>query len=284
MAEDIVAVTGASGFLGSEVVRQLCSRGMTVVATDLLPAADLARDSRFVRSDVTDMSSLPQVFAGVHTAIHLAGLAHVLSESSERAADFDSVNVRGTANVVGAALDAGVRHLVLASSVAVYGPQHGERTEDAPCRPTGPYALSKLNAERHARSLAGCGGLRVTILRLGTLYGEQDKGNVVRLISAIDRSRFIWVGDGRNRKSLLHREDAALSCLAALRVPDESVRVFNVAGPPSPVSDVVTIIASALGRSIPRVRVPRRLAALAASVGAFGPGRSAERAEHWTSG
>ena len=56
--------------------------------------------------------------------------------------------------------------------------------------------------------------MALTILRLATLYGEGDPGNVGRLMRTLDRGRFLWIGDGSNRKSLLYRGDAANACMA----------------------------------------------------------------------
>ena len=56
--------------------------------------------------------------------------------------------------------------------------------------------------------------MALTILRLATLYGEGDPGNVGRLMRTLDRGRFLWIGDGSNRESLLYRGDAARACMA----------------------------------------------------------------------
>jgi nucleoside-diphosphate-sugar epimerase len=100
-------------------------------------------------------------------------------------------------------------------------------------------------------------GMRVTILRLGTLYGEEDPGNVVRLIRAIDRGRFFWIGNGDNRKNLLHRDDAARACIvAANRHGDDLSQVFDVVGEAVTTRELVNSIVADLGRKTPLFHVP----------------------------
>ena len=83
--------------------------------------------------------------------IHVAGLAHIFSLDVNSAEKFRQVNEIGTANVVAAAVEAGVGHLILISSVSVYGPYtQGIYDENTPCNPVGPYALSKYSAELRA--------------------------------------------------------------------------------------------------------------------------------------
>ena len=68
------------------------------------------------------------------------------------------------------------------------------------------------------QEIAARTGMALTILRLATLYGEGDPRNIKRLIRTLDQGRFIWIGDGRNQKSLLYVRDAARACsMVALR-------------------------------------------------------------------
>ncbi|MDO9566735.1 MAG: NAD-dependent epimerase/dehydratase family protein [Candidatus Desulfaltia sp.] len=83
----------------------------------------------------------------------------------------------------------------------LFAPFHKYGDENPPCNPVGPYALSKYNAELRAIEISRESGMALTILRLATLYGEEDPGNVGRLMRTLDRGRFLWIGDGSNRKS-----------------------------------------------------------------------------------
>ncbi len=253
MKDNKLFVTGSNGFLGSEIVR-LCLkdkipvRGIGLQNTSRYPGVD------YYSGDILKDNGLKEVMKGITTVIHAAGLAHVFHNS--RHAPFKEVNEIGTLRVATAAAEARVRCFVLVSSVSVYGEYGHNENEMAPCLPVGNYANSKLASERRAMEVARNSGMDLVILRLATLYGESDPGNVARLMRSIDKKRFIWIGQGANYKSLLHREDAARACLAAAFPGTKGINIYNVSGPPSLMWDVVTGLASALGRRVPAWQLP----------------------------
>lgn len=263
-----VLVTGAGGFLGSEIVRQTELSGLRACPSDRHASLDI-RGLEYRKADVLDSAELRHAMAGVGTVVHAAGLAHIFNPAEGASALFDQINVTGSANVARAAAEAGVHHLVLISSVSVYGRHDGLRScdETVSCLPEGPYAQSKWRAEQRTADLLRHTDTRLTILRMATIYGEGDPGNVIRLIRAIDRGRFVWIGPGRNRKSLIHREDAARACVAAVRQPGSGVQTYNVSAPACTMSEVVEAIAGALGRRLPRWHVPAPVALSLSAIG-----------------
>ena len=267
-----ILVTGASGFLGSEICRQALTLGWMIRAADRRNGPSVP-NLEFASADITNPASLSPAFVGVDAVVHAAGLAHVFRNADAEASRFTTINEVGTVNVVQASAQAGVRHLVLVSTVAVYGGSRPNYDEDVPCRPISPYAQSKWHAEQRAGEIAQSAGMQLTILRLATLYGEGDPGNVARLIRSVDTGRFIWAGNGSNRKSLLHRDDAARACLAALHRSEGGLQVYNVAAAPCTMRQVVEGIASVLGRRIPRWQIPQAAAKQLARVAAVAPGR-----------
>lgn len=260
MSDPTLLVTGANGFLGSAILQQAMHAELNVRATSQEPTG-ANPNVPYLQADITQPQQLPAVVAGVSTVIHAAGLAHIAAPDGRTAELFHRINEIGTANMLKASVEAGVKHFVLISSVSVYGPcTECMCAEDAPCNPVGPYALSKYNAEVQARALAATTGMALSILRLATLYGADDPGNVRRLMQQLDRGQFIWIGDGQNRKSLLHRQDAARACVTVAMNPRNSVATYNVSGPPSTMRTIVTTLASELGRKPLPIRIPGRLA------------------------
>jgi len=255
-----IVITGASGFLGRQLTRDAAQRGLSLRALSRrgwTPGPGV----QGIACDVLDVGGLRSAMEGATHVVHAAGLAHIFGHADVWSDRFAKVNAVGTENVLRAAVLAGVQHVVHVSSVSVYGP-HGNAvcTEDTPCRPAGPYATSKFDAEQRARAAVQGTGTALTILRLATLYGEEDPGNVARLMRAIDRGRFVWLGDGSTRKSLIHRDDAARACVhAALRAAPAAVSVFNVSAPPVTMQQVVSGLADALDRRVPSWRVPGSL-------------------------
>jgi nucleoside-diphosphate-sugar epimerase len=262
MAEKNVLVTGANGYLGRSILSLLQASGISVRATDL-GAAGGASGIVYRKADILRPEELKPVLENATTVIHVAGLAHMFSPDVNSVEKFRQINEIGTANVAVTAAAVGVGHLILISSVSVYGPYtQGVYDENTPCSPVGPYALSKYNAERRANEIARESGMALTILRLATLYGEGDPGNVGRLIRTLDRGRFLWIGNGSNRKSLLYRGDAARACMAVAERPASGINIYNVSAPACTMLEIVDGIADALGKHPFPVRVPASLALL----------------------
>jgi UDP-glucose 4-epimerase len=135
-----------------------------------LGAAGGAPGIVYRKADITKPEELNPVLENATTVIHVAGLAHIFSLDVNSVEKFRQINEVGTANVASTAAAAGVGHLILISSVSVYGPYtQGIYDENTPCNPVGPYALSKYNAELRAIEIARESGMALTILRLATL-------------------------------------------------------------------------------------------------------------------
>jgi nucleoside-diphosphate-sugar epimerase len=211
--------------------------------------------------------------AGVDVVIHAAGLAHQHRATLAQRVEYSQINTACTESMVRAAVAADCQRFVLVSSVSVYGAGSPATTEEAPCNPSSPYAISKLEAEHVASEVAASSKMELIILRMATLYGDNDPGNVGRLLRTIDRGRFLWIGDGQNRKSLVHVEDAASACaLAATRPLSTHFRTFNIATEPCTMREIVSTLACSLGRRPPSIHVPARIPLTAAAITSNIPG------------
>jgi nucleoside-diphosphate-sugar epimerase len=272
-------VTGASGFFGSSIVDLALHAGWHVRAFSRSQNTQIKDVETFV-GDIDDMAALHRVSEGVTAIVHAAGLAHVYGASAKNSDCFNAVNEVGTGNVVDTAVKLGIPHVVLISSVSVYGNYSGSMCDEAaPCCPQSPYAISKWRGELKAAELVAKGRGSLTILRLATIYGEGDRGNVAKLIGTLDRGRFLWPGSGQNQKSLIYKEDAARACLCALERQVPGTEVFNVSAPPVSMREIVAAICQALGRPIPRHAIPPALLKIAGaiSVSLGDPGQLGQR-------
>lgn len=259
-------VTGASGFLGARIVDLAVEGGWQVRAFDRSPRTKIDEVESFV-GDIGDSALLRKACEGVTAIVHAAGLAHVFGRDARNSDRFNAVNEAGTGTVVDAALESGVPHIVLVSSVSVYGP-HDQALcdETASCSPWGPYAVSKWRGELRAIERIAKGGGSLIILRMATIYGEGDRGNVAKLITALDRGRFLWPGSGLNHKSLIYKDDAARACLRALEFPPSGTQIFNVSAPAATMREIVTAICEGLGRPVPRLGIPQFFLQAASSI------------------
>jgi nucleoside-diphosphate-sugar epimerase len=220
------AITGGAGFLGLHLARRLLADGHQVRTLDLAPLddAELERSVEEQRDDVRDSSAASKLVDGVDVLVHAAAALPIqASRESIR-----SVNVAGTAVVLAAALEAGVRRVVLISSTAVYGvPVHHPIDETSPLVGVGHYGESKIDAEEVARDL-GARGLEVVILRPKTFIGPERLGVFEILFDWIREGRRIPIlGDGSNRYQLLAVEDLVEATVRAAEA-DIAGETFNV--------------------------------------------------------
>ena len=256
-----ILLTGANGFLGSAIAHQAMTVGLPLIASDRNARSNVG-GMDYIAADIIDPKSMTNMFNGIDCVCHVAGLAHVFNRPNSLSTSFYAVNVSGTVNVARAAVSAGVKHFIFISSVSVYGGVSLGKEESSECHPEGPYALSKWQAERTLIDLCKKEKMNLTILRLATLYGEGDPGNVGRLIQTLDKKRFLWIGDGSNRKSLLYKGDAARACVTVAQRPTSGVNIFNISAPPCTMREVVDGIGEALGKHPYPFRVPAPLALL----------------------
>jgi nucleoside-diphosphate-sugar epimerase len=258
-----LAITGASGFIGSAVLKAALGRRLAVCGISRRPVAaeGAIEGATWVLGDLGDRQALESALRGADAVIHAAGLAHRtggLPPETWRIA-----NVDGTRAVVEAAAATGVPRVVVVSSVAVYG-SHGHVVDEATeCRPVGRYATSKHEAELEARRVADRAGLALSVVRPATVAGVGDPGSVARLARLLQADRFVALGDGHARKCLIGVDDVAdaLLRIATADTPDSGT--YNVAGTPVQLEQIVAVLATALGAGGPRLRIPQRVVRLA---------------------
>jgi len=246
---DTVLLTGSNGFIGRHIALKSPRNFSGLRLTDRGPHSDQYYQGMYRQADITQADMLEHLCRGCDVVVHAAGLAHVRKGGDASA--FDSVNRLGTLNMAKAAATAGVKHFILISTVAVYGRVGADGIdEDADCRPDGPYAESKYLAEIEARRISENSGMALTVLRVATAYGNGDPGNVGRLLQAVARRRFCWVGRGQNQKSLIHCEDVARAVWAVVNRPARGVSVFNLSAPPCRMAEVVELLSLFCKKSV----------------------------------
>jgi nucleoside-diphosphate-sugar epimerase len=260
-------VTGAGGFLGSPLVERLVADGIPVRAMHYRnPEAPPRPGVVTVRAALEDFDSLRRAAEGCTTVFHLAGKAHDLDVRDADA--FRRINVEGTANLLRAAEEAGVRSFVFASSVKAMGEGGDEcLDEDAPAEPRTPYGISKLEAEQLVLETGARGRVHVSVLRLPLVYGPGLKGNLRAMLDAIARGAFPPPPRTRNRRSLASVSDVVSALVLSARSPAAAGRTYLVTdGTAYSTRDIYDSMRAALGLHPVAWAVPRwafRAAALA---------------------
>lgn len=254
-----VAVTGASGFIGSAVLRAARARQLQAIGFSRRPAA--IDGVAWQRGGLGDRHALEAALRGADVVVHAAGLAHRTGGLPPEA--WRLANVDGTRAVVEAAAAVGVGRVVVVSSVAVYG-SHGHVVDEGTvCRPVGAYATSKRDGELEARRIADAAGLALCLVRPATVAGAGDPGSVARLARLLQADRFVALGDGRARKCLIGVDDVADALLRIATAETADADTYNVAGAPVRLDEIVEVLAGALGAGGPRLRIPQHVVRLA---------------------
>jgi UDP-glucose 4-epimerase len=254
----IAVVTGGAGFIGGHAVDGLVERGYRVRVIDNLTGGrveNLAQHSD--NSDVTLEERDIRVFApddplfrDASIVLHFAGIGDIVP-SIERPAEYMSVNVQGTVNMLECARAASVSRFVYAASSSCYGLADTPTDENHVIQPKYPYALSKYQGEQAAFHWHEVYGLPVNAIRIFNAYGTRSRtsgayGAVfgVFLRQKIAGEPFTIVGDGTQSRDFLYVTDVANAFIAAAE-SDKVGEVWNLgAGNPQSVNRLVELLGS----------------------------------------
>lgn len=247
--------TGASGFLG-HTVRPLLEQSYEIKTVGLTDEDDIK---------VNMAREVPQLSEQYDVVLHAAGKAHTVPKTAAEKQVFYDVNYQGTVNLCKALEKAGIpKALVFISTVAVYGCEFGELiTEDFPLDGTSAYAESKIFAEQFLERWCGEHGVVLGILRPSLLAGHNAPGNLGAMVEGIRKGRYLNIGGGKARKSVLMAEDIA----RLLPLLEEKGGVYNVCDSYQPsFGELSASIATQLGKRRP-LSIPYALAWCMAKVG-----------------
>ena len=258
----MILITGASGFVGSAVAKRLLEAGHDVRAlvrptSSRLNLSDKRLD--IVSGDLRDAASIERAMAGVRFVFHVAADYRLWARDPQ---DIVHTNVEGTRTLMNAALRAGVERIVYTSSVATLaarpdGTPSDERFPLDAAKAVGAYKYSKVLAERLVESMIAELGLPAVIVNPSTPIGPGDvrptpTGRII--IEAAGRMP-AYVDTGLN---LVHVDDVAAGHLAALQQGRIGER-YILGGQDVLLGDMLRDIANLVGRSPPKLRLPRQL-------------------------
>ncbi len=212
-----ILITGGAGFIGSHLTRHFAEQAEVTVLDDLRSGYARNLDGvrcRFLQGSILDNVALKQAIAGAEEVYHLAAMISV-PESVAKPAECAKLNTEGTQRVLDAALNAGVRKVVLASSAAIYGDNPTvPKLESMTPEPKSPYAETKLEGEKLLAQYTRAHGLGTTSLRFFNVFGPQQDPRsayaaaVPIFIAKALRDEPIGIhGDGGQTRDFIHVAD-----------------------------------------------------------------------------
>ncbi|EPN6726144.1 SDR family oxidoreductase [Pseudomonas sp. GD03817] len=266
MERRTILVTGASGFVGGALCRQLDTLGSFAIraASRDLGGASVAGIQAVTVADLSATTDWARALSGVDLVVHAAARVHVMKETaSDSLAEFRRVNVDGTLNLARQAAAAGVQRFIFISSIKVNGessqPGQPLRADDSPA-PQDAYGVSKHEAEQGLRQLAAATGMEVVVIRPVLVYGPGVKANFHSMMRWLQRGVPLPFGAVCNRRSLVslaNLVDLVVTCIDHPRAANQTFLASD--GDDVSLTQLLRALGLALGRPARLLPVPAGL-------------------------
>jgi nucleoside-diphosphate-sugar epimerase len=266
-------VTGGAGFIGSNLVEEVLKRGDYVRVLDNFSTgrrdnlSEFISNSNFelIEGDLRSYHIVRESVKDIDYVLHQGALSSV-SLSLEDPITNNDVNINGTINVLNAALKAGVKRVVFASSCAIYGNGEDPKSEDMKPAPESPYAISKYAGEGYCQIFTKLYGLETVCLRYFNVFGPRQDPNsqysavIPKFIQMIKEGQSpIIYGDGEASRDFTYVTNVVNANLLACTAKDAVGEVFNIAcGESVTINQLVKKIMDLCGNNIkPIYKEPR---------------------------
>jgi len=278
----VIAVTGATGFVGGALVAELLRRRVPVTAM-VRDRRKLSADDALGVASIDDIgpdTDWSAVLEGVGVLVHAAARVHVMDDQADDPlAEFRRVNTQGTLSLARQAAAAGVRRLVFVSTIKVNGdatPPGRPFTADAAPAPVDPYGVSKFEAERGLFALSEQTGMEVVVVRPPLVYGPGVKANFLSMMRWLNMGVPMPLGAIHNQRSLVALDNLVDLIITCANHPAAANQVFLAGdGEDLSTTELLRALGGALGRPARLIPVPASWLKLAARL--LGKGAFAQR-------
>ena len=253
-----VLVTGATGFVGKQLVQQLNVSREYAVCLAVRPTSTVIFNGRnevvFI-PDISAMTDWTPALSNCDVVIHTAARVHIMKESSENSLfEYRKINVDGTMNLARQAAQQGVRRFIFISSIKV----NGEETQsgcsyrpDDPPSPQDPYAISKAEAEFALMALSVKTGMEIVVIRPTLIYGPGVKGNFLHMISWLQKGYPLPLKSINNKRSLVSVYNLVDLIIRCINHPRAANQIFLVSdGDDISISELLILTGNALNRKV----------------------------------
>jgi nucleoside-diphosphate-sugar epimerase len=260
----VILVTGATGFIGSYLLRELKESGadLRVVSRNKVMGVDS------VVCDFLSEEIPSDIFDGVDTVFHLAGVAHDTTKVVESI--YQKINVESTVRLAELAAKSGVKRFIFVSSVKAGGSGPGGHCadEDSQGTPEGIYGRTKREAEIKLLALGREKDIHIAIIRPALVYGPKMKGNLKVMLSSVRQGRFPPLPETFNSRSMVFLGDLVAAIRLVADNDNANGEIFIVTdGVAYSSREIYNEMCQAVGRNVPRWFVPYRVFWLLAKLG-----------------
>lgn len=252
-----IAVTGATGYLGSNLVNRLLDDGYRVKI--MARSADKAkpyegRVEEIVLGDITDRTAAEQLVRDCDAVVHLVSNFRTASGPPD---SYRRINVEGTKVMLEAAKRAGVSRFVHCSTIGVHGNVAQTPTnEQSPFNPGDLYQETKLEAEQYVRSAIDTSPMEIVIVRPCSIYGPGDM-RMLKMFKMLDKRMFFLVGPCRENFHAVYIDDIVEGFLRTITTPGINGETFIIGGESYlPLKDYIETAARAVGAPPPWLKFP----------------------------
>lgn len=256
MTSQKILLTGATGFVGQQILRQLPQQARVFGRTKP------ARDCHFFAGELSANTDYRAALSGVDVVIHCAARAHVMNETAINAAElYQDINTHATLALAEQAAASSVKRFIFISSIKVNGESTSGRmpftSSDQPCT-SDHYGQSKLEAENRLKDLAAKTGLEMVIIRPTLVYGLGVKANFASLMRLISKGMPLPFGCiAKNKRSLVSVDNLVDLIITCIDHPKAANQVFLVSDDHDvSTSEMVRELAIALGKPTWQLPVP----------------------------
>ena len=195
-----VVIFGGSGFLGSYVADELTRRGYSVVIADIIPSKYLKQNQKFVQTDIMNIKNIQDIICGANVIYNFVAIAN-LNDAIHDPINAMNINVMGNLNILEACKQNGnIERFIYASSAYALSSEGSF------------YGISKQSSEKLTEEYYKRYGLKYTVIRYGSLYGERASHNnyIYNLLKdALQNGELHYKGDGEDLREYIHASDAA---------------------------------------------------------------------------
>jgi nucleoside-diphosphate-sugar epimerase len=255
-----ILVTGANGFLGKFITKELSKNSNEIISV----TRSISNDSYAV-GDVDENTNWTDVLTGCDVVIHLAARVHQMNDDSPNPLlEFRRVNTEGTLNLARQAKNSGVKRFIFISSIKVNGEESDNSyAEYSRPNPLDPYAISKWEAEQCLNELSRDGQMEIVIIRPPLIYGLGVKANFASMIKLVRSGLPLPFGSIHNKRSLVAIENLAdfiLLCADQSKSPNAANQTFLISdGHDVSTTQLLNNVRSAYGVKVPLIPVPAEL-------------------------